>query len=220
MSWQAADGEPFRFIFYDGDGCFSKIGFDAWGNATDSIWHFSTSSPGATLFFRRFLQNKVFKDAFVSRYYELKDTHLSFESMHSYWQQYRDEVSCEIQNVVDRFGFPVSYTRWAEDMEKCDDFLEQRNELFANQLLTIFDVGEDVAVTWSCFPNPFEDEFVVELPNYSEENGLLQIFDINGRECYRQELSSLGERVQIKPSIPSGMYLLRIGNVSQVVVKE
>lgn len=220
LCWQAANGQPFRFIFYDGDGCFSKLDFDAWGNATDSLWHFSTSSPHATLFFRKFMQNKAFKEAFVVRFMELKDTHFSYQSMHNLWQYYCNSVSDEIQNVSDRFHFPVSYERWETDTEQTDCFLKLCTDLFENQLLEYFDTEEMELPAWSCYPNPFKNEFIIELPENQVNGRLLQIFDLNGRECFRQEFPDDCGHIGIEPEIPAGFYLLKLGNVSQIIVKE
>ncbi len=222
LCWQAAEGEPFRFIFYDGDGCFTKLSFDAWGNAIDSLWQFPTSSPSATLFFRRFLQNETFREAFTARYFELKESCFSYERMHDYLQQYNDEVSGEIQNVVDRFHFPVSYDRWTRDMLACDDFLKCRNTFFQQQLFDYFsvpDYGE--CNVFACSPNPFNEHIALTLPDCMPGTMPIEIFDVCGKKCYSCDVSAHGQThtVTIYPNLEPGLYFLKAGNVTCKIVK-
>ena len=115
----------------------------------------------------------------------------------------------------------LSDTFWiSSDTEQTDYFLKLCTDLFENQLLEYFDTEEMELPAWSCYPNPFKNEFFIESPENQSNNRLLQIFDLNGRECFRQELPDGCGHIGIEPEIPAGFYLLKLGNVSQIIVKE
>ena len=125
MLWQSETGEPFRFIFYDGDGCFTQLDFNALENAIER------EREGRMI--RLFLGNQVFRELLCCRYQILRETAFSYEAMKPVLDEYRNLVKDEIWRQSTRFGFPRSETQWFYDMRQVDAFLRERASVFENE---------------------------------------------------------------------------------------
>jgi hypothetical protein len=126
MQWQSDTGEPFRFIFYDGDGCFTKLRFKALKNAV------SKKYDSDIIAF--FLGSEEFRRMFISRSQELKKSVFSYETTKPVLDEYRSLVQDEIWRQSSRFNFPVSETRWMRDMDAVDKFFRERNMEFEMEM--------------------------------------------------------------------------------------
>lgn len=126
MLWQTESGEPFRFIFYDGDGCFTQLDFNALENAI------SKERDGRMI--RLFMGIQRFRELMCCRYQELSKTVFSYATMKSVLDAYRGLVEGEIWRQSIRFGFPRSETLWANDMQQVDVFLRNRAVAFEEEL--------------------------------------------------------------------------------------
>jgi hypothetical protein len=126
MQWQSDTGEPFRFIFYDGDGCFTKLRFKALKNAV------SKKYDSDIIAF--FLGSEEFRRVFISRSQELKKSVFSYEATKPVLDEYRSLVQDEIWRQSSRFNFPVSETRWMRDMDAVDKFFRERNMEFEMEM--------------------------------------------------------------------------------------
>lgn len=142
MLWQIETGEPFRFIFYDGDGCFTQLDFNALENSI------SKERDGRIM--RLFLGNSHFRELFCRRYQELKETAFSYEATKPVLDEYRDLVKDEIWRQSTRFGFPISETRWANDMQQVDVFLRERASVFENELYTFTKTHYSDSLSMNC----------------------------------------------------------------------
>lgn len=123
--WQPADGEKFRMIFFDGDGCFIRYRFNAIENAADHAHD--------SYVFNHFMKNDAFRNMFYDRYLELKHTYFSCDSVKKYLDGYHDIVAGEIQKQSQRFGFPKHLKQWYHDLDSIYDFIERRAEVFEQQ---------------------------------------------------------------------------------------
>ena len=126
MQWQCETGEPFRFIFFDGDGCFTSQNFRAMENAIGK-----ERDSRMILFF---LENEGFRNRFLDRYRELRKTAFRYETLKPFLDEYRDLVKDEIWRQSMRFGFPKSIARWEQDMNSVDQFFHKRSMTFDQEL--------------------------------------------------------------------------------------
>ena len=126
MMWQRETGEPFRFIFFDGDGCFSELSSLALEKATNS----GRDSRAINFFFG----GACFRKMFVNRFRELLTTTFSYDTLKSYLDEYHDLVKDEIGRQSARFKCPLNETQWANDIKKVDAFFRLRNTLFEREL--------------------------------------------------------------------------------------
>lgn len=213
LLWQLTTGQPFRFIFYDGDGCFTWPDYDAMYSAMHA--------GGNSVILNAFMENTSFREAFYSRYLQLKGTHLSYESMKQMLDHYGQTVEGEIESQVERFFFPNSKEQWLEDMEKADQFLQTRFAYYETEWDWIgLDEHPLSTNTLACYPNPAESSFVVSLNCISGGETDIEVFDVTGRKVSsRSVVLNEGEnRFVMEAGLPSGLYLVRAGSQSQRIV--
>ena len=210
---QMAPGEPFRWMFYDGDGCFYRADYQA----LDYLLNFDVCN----IVISRFLENKSFRFEFCKRYLELSNTYFSYDYMKSILEEYRLLVEGEVESQYRRFHFPQSVNRWYADIELADEFLRQRDQYFREEIKDYLGVDEFVPVMVSCYPNPFSDIIHISLmADYSSSNEIA-IYDVMGKRVFMQEcqLTEGDNHIVIQPQLSSGLYLLRVGSYSQRIVR-
>lgn len=217
LIWQEI-GSKWRCILYDLDGCFVMEDFDGFGNATDSVGAFPASNAASTLFFRKLLENENFRKTFCDRYYELKQDELSYPRMHGYLEEYANLVSGEIPSQVERFGFPNSYGKWQSDIDFVDKILLNSNQKMEQAMFNYFDIDEYEFV---CFPNPFENELHLAFEYKPVDANEIEIYDLMGQKVFSQKIADTnGINVTITPDLTSGVYILKIGRATRLVIRK
>ena len=210
--WQPEADKPFRWIFYVGDGCFSRPDH----NAIDFAQHQS----GNSVFFNRFRENEWFVRTFRSRYYQLRESYYSYDYMKSVLDEYEHLVEGEIEAQAQRFGFPWNVNKWHHDMERADAFLKQRHQYYKDELMYYLDMEEKDAEVVSCYPNPFDDEIRLNYPSDDVKAQEVAIYDVLGRKVFSEPFEAgSGDEITIKPQLPAGVYVLKVGIYSQRIVR-
>jgi len=212
MLWQPAIGQPFRLIFYDGDGCFTWPDYEA-------MYH-ATHAGGNSVILNAFMKNTSFCEAFYQRYMQLRGSHLSYSSMKQELDYYGETVEGEIESQAERFLFPYSKQQWEEDMVKADEFLRLRYTYYEPEWE--WGVGEHPASagTLACYPNPTEGSFMVSLEGMADGEAEIEVFDMTGRKVSSRDIimNEGGNRFVMDEQLPSGLYLIRVGALSQRIV--
>lgn len=142
MIWQKETGEPFRFIFYDGDGCFSSLSFNAMKNAV------SKEYDSRMIVF--YLDNENFRNQLLSRYRELSKTAFRYDVMKTHLDDYCELVKDEIWRQSMRFKNPLSETQWSNDMKKVDAFFSSRSALFEQELTDFIKTHHADTLSMNC----------------------------------------------------------------------
>ncbi len=208
---QMAPGKPFRMMFYDGDGCFSKVDYPAFNNAI--------SQEHNSMVLNRFLENRGFRFGFFSRYLELLETYFSYDYLKSVLDDYSQLVEGEVDAQSRRFGFPWNVNKWHADMEKADEFIRQRRRYFDEEIEDYLDVAEQAPMTVSCYPNPSSGEIHLHIDTQSFGGGEVAIYDLPGRKVFAQPVGDRGsEEIVIHPNLPAGIYVLKTGCHAQKIV--
>lgn len=215
MLWQTANGEPFRFILFDGDGCFTRVYYQAMNNAI--------SQGGNSVILRCLLTCDYFRQMLKNRFLELKETHFSYAATKPYLEEYRTSVSGEIANQARRFGFPWDVWKWQSEMDSTDMFLQRRCSIFEQELDEFLSVDENnESAVMVCYPNPSSGQFTLLL--FSEKGDMLplEVDDVRGQRVYHEmKRVEAGENViQLDLQLASGLYLLRLGSVTQRILIE
>ena len=219
--WQEDNG-PWRWIFYDGDACLLWMTFYAFDNAVydgDSIW---PSSASSTLFFRKLLENEDFQSRFISRFQELLNTSFSNEVTSPIFEEIKLRIEPEVPLQSERFGFPESMEEWASDMAKVDYFLSARPNFVLEPLNDLLiGIPENQSVeSIMCFPNPFSDEIHLRLLSDDNKVGEIAIYDVLGRKILSEAFSTeTGNEITLNPSLPAGVYVLKVGSHSRRIVR-
>lgn len=218
--WQLNNG-PFRWIFYDGDGCLRYLSFDVFANAlyVGSSWW--PSSTRATLFFRKFLENDAFLQAFLSRF----DVLLNTVFQDTATVPCLDAIATALENEVplqsDRFGFPESMDRWNHDIAQHRYFLLRRVENMREKLNLFIGMDEDTNL-YVVYPNPFKDYLIIQSTPSISKHGELQIFNMLGQMVYAQSyaMDISTNTIRVDVALPPGLYFLKMDNAVTKIVRQ
>lgn len=212
LQWQGETGGLFRWLFYDGDGCFTRPQYDAFQNALNQ--------GGNSRILSHFLESKDFRYSFYQRYEELLNSSFSVSYLKSVLDDYRSIVETEIPAQSERFGFPRNIDRWNDDMEKAMVFFRTRNDYFQQEILPLISVEESLATRFVCAPNPSSGSFRVII-NASDNTIMpLTIYDVMGRLVYEKELYLFPSEnvISIQTTLNAGLYLVKIGEITSRLV--
>ena len=221
--WQRGDGK-WRWIFYDGDACFSRV-WDVFANAVDTSQSIHPSNAESTLFFRKLIENQDFLDRFSTHFDELMMRQLNYESILPYYTALRAEVEYEIPNQCARFRFPQNVERWENDMTRVDGFLFDLNGRMQTGLNEFYEqhhtgVQERFAVV-QCYPNPFSDEIRLSFEAEDFSANEIAIYDMLGRKVFAMpfQFDHAHPTLTFHPHLESGVYVLKVGEHTQKIVK-
>ena len=220
--WQLGDGK-WRWIFYDGDACLEAQSFDVFANATYDGDEGYPSSRRATLFFRRLLENGHFREQFVRRFNELASTTFSYQNTKPYFDYIKQTLQDEVPNQIERFDVPHEYSTWENYcMPVIDYFLRERPEKIIETLNTFVSVDESLTVAVGCYPNPFTDEIRIGIEAVGFGAEEVAIYDLLGKKVFAQPccLNSGHNEIVLRPNVESGVYLLKLGNLTKKVIKQ
>ena len=220
--WQRGDGK-WRWIFYDGDACFLWH-VDPFANVVDTTA--KTANAKSTLFFRKLIENPVFLDRFKERFIELMSDQLQYSYIAPYFNTLREIIRDEIPNQCQRFGFPSEVDQWERDMNHVYYFLRSLNERMLTELLEFYeqhyDGLEERFGFFQCYPNPFSG--AIHLNFDAEASGVteISIYDMMGRKVYSQScvVAEKPNEIILQPHLASGVYLLKVGPLTQKIVRQ
>ena len=219
--WQEDDGK-WRWIFFDGDACLCWMTFNAFDNAVYEGDNFWPSNWRATLFFRKLMENDDFKLQFNTRFHELLGTTFSYEVTKPIFDDIKEAIIDEVPFQSDRFGFPMSLDSWDEDMRNVDWFLHHRCEMIQEPLeMLLVGLTEAQQSQFLCYPNPFSGELHICLDAEAFDKDEVAIFDMLGRKVFAMPLQfdNANPTISFNPHLNAGVYVLRIGKLTQRIVR-
>ena len=227
--WKA-EGGKWRWMFFDGDAAFNDysldhdsqaIPLDVFGNATyqgDYLW---PSSTQATLMFRRCLDNDEFVSRFENRLLELCNNELAYENTLQHFSRITAWLYPEIEAQSFRFGNPMHLDYWNWACTLTNDFLSNRVETYLEEWFVYLRLRENwLEPTFCCYPNPFAEEMFVGLKTEQAGSNEIAIYDMTGRKVFSHNLAiERGDRGTIHPDLPAGVYVLKMGDYTQRIVR-
>lgn len=214
LQWQASEGAPFRMMFFDGDGCFTRWYYPALYNAMHQ--------GGNSLIINKLMASEAFKSMLNERYLVLKNSVFSVGSMKTIWDEYRELVGEEVPDQAERFGFPASLERWQSDMDSTEAFFTKRFIGFNQELQNVFELNTPEVKGNMVYPNPNIGTFFVLV--FSENCSMMnvEVMNVLGQIVYKEEcFRTIGGNIyRIETGLSSGLYLLRIENdVKRIVIQ-
>ena len=218
--WQSGE-RKWRWIFYDGDGCFFRE-WDVFANILDTSNNAGSSNAASTLFYRRLLDSPVFLEQFHSRFEEAMTYCLNYETTAPVLATLRERINDEVPNQGFRFNFPTSNSVWLAHLEQIDDFLRGRNQSMEMQIKAFMNVfSYEEPVGFVVYPNPFTDEIRLLVLSEMEMSKEVTITDMLGHCVYHEDwqVDNGVQHFVIHPNLTPGMYILKVGNYVQRIVK-
>ncbi|MBQ8958992.1 MAG: CotH kinase family protein [Bacteroidales bacterium] len=219
--WQRNDSQ-WRWLFYDGDDCLTKMTFDVMGNATSEENLGWPTDARSTLLFRKLLENESFKMDFVARFHQLMGGLFSYEITKTYFDEAAEKVRDEVSQQAARFNKPRHLAEWNLLIADIDDFLSHRVDNMNGRLGEFFSVNDLLLKNSLIYPNPAtnEDRLLLWSDGFAETS--LEVYDMMGREIYASDLVLVtGENeIRIPCRLPFGLYLVKIGNsIKRIVIQ-
>ena len=82
-------------------------------------------------------------------------------------------------------------------------------------------ISNEAPVGFASYPNPFNDEIHILIPSDKWQTQELVVFDLMGRRLYNESLRLFDgvNQFTIQHDLASGVYVLKIGNQAQRIVK-
>ena len=221
--WQEGDGK-WRWLFYDGDAALIDNDFAVFDNASYMGIYSWPSSTKASLMFRRLFENNDFKREFAERMEDLCSEAFQYENTVPYLNEIKDEILYEIPYQAFRFGYPESCDFWYWSIYLVDEFLRHRVESYLQQYDTYvpskpFDFQSNTD-DFIIYPNPTEDEVNIMMLDGRSRVTSFTVCDVTGRLVENGiGFLSACEPLVIGQELPSGVYVVRIGEISHRFVK-
>ncbi len=220
--WQA-DDLKWRWLFFDADGCLFKLDWNPVENAISATGSYPTNES-STLVLRKLLENKSFSGRFVTRFHQLVSSDFSYPNTSVFLNSVKNAINDEIPRQCERFNFPNDYTQWQNDINLVDIFLRQQPNRIIDLLFeTIGGIENYQACSdFSIYPNPISDQVNINIICFIWGLSRIDIFDLQGRPVYSDIVfCDEGENtftIDLQ-NLPQGTYIVKIGEVTQKVVK-
>ena len=219
--WQLGDSK-WRWIFFDGDACLEAQDFDVFANATYDGDGGYPSSRRATLFFRRLLENEHFKEQFANQFNQLVYSTLSYQNTKPYFDYIKATLTNEVPNQSHRFGTPSTYSTWLYySMRVIDEFLSERPEAIIGSLNGFLSIEQAIALDFHCYPNPSSGELHINIATDTFGTNEICIYDMLGRRVLAMPclLYNGSNEITLSLELKAGVYILKVGNHTQRIVK-
>ncbi|MBQ3710674.1 MAG: CotH kinase family protein [Bacteroidales bacterium] len=223
--WHRTGGK-WRWIFFDGDGCFFRD-WDVFANATNTDTIHYGSNPSAfqaTLFFRKLFTNDAFKERFLDRFHQVMSDQLQYDQIAPCFNAVCELIRNEVPSQSNRFGFPSSMTQWEEDVAHVDEHLRTLNSAMETKLSCFLNTLEtpDPQSSIRCYPNPFGGQLTVEITASSVKPCEIRVSNVLGQEVYCEQILLKAGLNQTTVNLPlnQGLYFLMIDNQVTKIVRQ
>jgi len=130
MSQQGIDAGKWRWFFFDLDG---GMEFEPSVNMYERLRD-EFDQQIVTQIFRKFMENKEFKDQFITRYEYLVKNQLTSEKMLEQINLFEQRYRPEIERQISRWRLLKSTQYWQQEVEFLRNFVKERPEIVLKQL--------------------------------------------------------------------------------------
>jgi len=220
--WRANQkGSKWRWIFYDGDAGLYNTEYKIFEHAMSEAVKDWPTNAVATLFFRKLLENQVFKDKFFYRLEQVLNNDLAYSTLKPLFLSIFEEIKPEISLQSKRFAKPLSDANWYASMGNIDNFLSLMPCVIKESVKKIFDV--DLYIT-SCdgskpnkdikdivlYPNPNRGTFSLNFT--SSSIGVANVYIVNsfGQTVFSQtdQIIDIDNHLGFENlNLPQGVYI-------------
>ena len=212
-------GSPWRWFFFDGDAALVN-----WRENQEILNYLTCddpaqtypSAPYATLLFRRLLANENFRKYSIDRfykniYYRIGDIHIN-----PLVDDMGDLLSNEVKYQSQRFGSPVSVSKWKYNIKEIKKYIASRSKTMIEDYAKHIGLDPNNIETF-IFPNPSHGTTTL---HYKTDCGGvidISIYSSHGSIVWRQTIDlNTGTNSITLPSLPQGIYYLRTSDSSKV----
>jgi hypothetical protein len=227
--WRAhRPGAKWRWIFFDGDAALDGVKFDAFHHNTYTGSEFWPTNARSTLFFRKLMENELFRTRFFLRMEYVLNHVISDNSNRQILDQTIDQIHHDINHQILRFNLPENYQRWADQIMNCRHFLGERKCVLAKQTQKQYEYQLHVAactpeevslIDVLVYPNPHQGQFGLSLISSAAVKATITITNIAGQQLYHHETMLLDGMNSFRindPTLPDGILIISVITESTV----
>lgn len=91
--------------------------------------------------------------------------------------------------------------------------------MMSEEIMEFVAVNENTS-GFCCFPNPTNGEIFIQLPEGSLKPQKIEIYNMLGQKIFSTVFEANGSSVSIHPDMAPGLYVLKIGDQMQRIVKQ
>ncbi|MGB1039020.1 MAG: CotH kinase family protein, partial [Bacteroidia bacterium] len=222
-------GAKWRWIFFDGDGAMQNYTIDGFDHAMDSIRTGWPTNPESTLFLRKLIKNPTFYSKFQKRFEELSNTTFRYSNTLPQLNAVVNRLEGSMMNQINRFGKPMSYAVYQENLDFLDLFLRERPCVMVSKAVEHFDLQYEVYdclgvgfdKNWiKVYPNPVLSKFdLVWNSEYAGEGSLI-ISNLMGQQVVNEKVNLVTGSNRHRGDVTGlqeGMYIITIKNSQSVL---
>lgn len=222
--WKQNDSGKWKWVFFDGDACFSNSKFDSFDHATNVSDDYWPTNEGATMFFRKLIENGNFKFQFESRLSELINNEFQYFKISQDLEGIYSALDENIDLQIDRFQYPSSTDAWLESAKNIEMFLMERPCEFSDLANAYYGfnvysgdckVKDENIELLEVYPNPNNGSFKLEIIAKISNSSELNIYNSMGMQVYSQNVflkSGLNSIDFSQEYLSNGIYILSINS--------
>ncbi|MCO5250855.1 MAG: CotH kinase family protein [Candidatus Kapabacteria bacterium] len=137
-------GSKWRFAFYDGDACLMNYKLDMFERSTDTTTTHGPTHIGATLIFRKLMENEMFCNKFFARMEDVLNQFLYYQNTFVFYNIAYQFLEPEITTLINRFSISHHYVYWIYIMDVINEFLEKRSCTILEQVYSKYGIELDI----------------------------------------------------------------------------
>jgi hypothetical protein len=191
LIWNGAgEQKKYENLFFDIDAGWEVPEYDMFEHTNELERQKWPNPRSKNIFQQSLFSNSTFRNKFIYRALILLETEFSFETVKSKIDSFLVIYGSEIDNYIERFGFPENRNVWMNNIEEdLINFARERECYFRKNMKEFFDLSDDLLCVGTTVesnfnrpptisPNPASTNIRIE--NITSNN--IRIYDIHGRE--------------------------------------
>jgi hypothetical protein len=148
-------------------------------------------------------------------------TTFSYQETKPYFDFITQQLRGEVPNQIERFNFPHSFSVWENYcITVHEQFLRERSERIIYELNKFLSADEMLIPVAYCYPNPFTSKIYIGVDSDDFCVKEVAIYDMMGRKVFVQPccLTSGHNEIALCPNLTLGVYVLKLGDLSFMIV--
>ncbi|MEX1193193.1 MAG: CotH kinase family protein [Brumimicrobium sp.] len=227
------EGKKWRWIFFDGDGGYSGFDFNALEHALAEHNNTWSTSPVATLFLRKLLENDLFKNQFINRLDFLLENELKPENTLKYFEKIKQLIEHEVPDQIKHFDFPDNLSLWSDTTDHMEKYFNYRHceikKHFNERFGDYFDLIDDCELSkgqisnLNIYPNPNNGKFRTSFNLESAGRVEVTIINMIGKptRLINQFMEKGENEIEVNSTnLSSGVYILKVNNRNEAFTKK
>jgi hypothetical protein len=220
--WKAGNhNSKWRYLIYDLDHSFAYSGRESY--EFESLPHSvkdDYEDPElncSNMLFKALLKNESFKSRFINAFAHHLNTTFQPNRIIKKINAFESLYQPEIQEHIERWGYPESVEKWENHIEDMRSFARKRPCFMKEHILSFFHLDEinvncdsttAESIEWNIFPNPSNGEMVtIELKTTNSDNWLINLHSITGQKLININLNNQKGILNLH-NLNSGVYLI------------